>query len=254
MKSMTSKLIWGLTLLIVLSTASAAFAVRGTADVTETVHNLSSGPSAAYITTYKTDETQVCIFCHTPHGGSLDGPLWNRDVQASNAFSFYTSSTISTVVKGVTEISPESLMCLACHDGGLSVNHLLNYGASSTITTTSNSQTNTVIGGSAGANPRIGGEPGDENAIGKLGDDHPISFSYDAVKAEYDGAGRAGLYTSAVAAGNGVQFFGGAGVNRVECSSCHDPHVDYETGQYEYAPFLIMPNTGSALCLACHDK
>ena len=36
-------------------------------------HNLStSGPSPFG---YNTDEDQICVFCHTPHGGTLDGPL-----------------------------------------------------------------------------------------------------------------------------------------------------------------------------------
>ena len=34
----------------------------------------------------------------------------------------------------------------------------------------------------------------------------------------------------------------------VECASCHDPHNSTN------ATFLRIANTGSALCLACHDK
>jgi predicted CXXCH cytochrome family protein len=252
MNSKTSKIVCGLTLLILLSVASVAFAVRGTADVSNTVHNLSAtGPVWSL---YVTNETQVCIFCHTPHGGSLDGPLWNRDPVAT-VFKFYDSSTISAEVKGVTEINPESLICLACHDGGLSVNHLLNNSsATPVIATTFGGGLNTTITGSAGASPRIGGNPATPGATGELGDDHPISFSYAAVKTAYDVAGKTTLHTVADAVTAGVQFFGGPGVERVECSSCHDPHVDYEIASPTYAPFLITPNTGSALCLACHNK
>ena len=39
-------------------------------------------------------------------------------------------------------------------------------------------------------------------------------------------------------------LFGGL----VECASCHDPHDNSN------APFLVMANTASALCLTCHDK
>jgi predicted CXXCH cytochrome family protein len=34
----------------------------------------------------------------------------------------------------------------------------------------------------------------------------------------------------------------------VECASCHDPHTDANP------TFLRVANTGSAVCLACHNK
>jgi predicted CXXCH cytochrome family protein len=40
----------------------------------------------------------------------------------------------------------------------------------------------------------------------------------------------------------------GAGSAFVWCSSCHDVHDNANQ------PFLVMANTGSALCLGCHDK
>jgi len=48
----------------------------------------------------------------------------------------------------------------------------------------------------------------------------------------------------------------------LECSSCHDPHVAYDdwhpladgNEDLAYMPFLIMPNSASALCLSCHNK
>ncbi|MBE0502366.1 MAG: hypothetical protein IBX47_13110, partial [Desulfuromonadales bacterium] len=233
MKSLTSKLVWGLTVLLLLSATSVAFAVRGTAKVSNTVHNLSvSGPGWSL---YRTNETEICIFCHTPHGGDNTGPLWNRNVPGAASFTLYDSSTISAAVAGVTTINPESLLCLACHDGGLSVNHLLNYSTVDPILNAGTGSAITTIVGTPGANPRIGGNPASPAAIGQLGDDHPISFSYDAVLTEYGGKG--GLHTVAAAETTGVQFFGGT--NRVECSSCHDPHVDYEVSSPDYFPFLI---------------
>ncbi len=251
MKSLTSKSVWGLTVLLLLSATSVAFAVRGTAKVSNTVHNLSaSGPGWSL---YRTNETEICIFCHTPHGGDNTGPLWNRNIPGAASFTTYDSSTLSAEVAGVTTINPESLLCLACHDGGLSVNHLLNYNTVNPILNAGTSDPNTTIVGTPGANPRIGGAPGAENSTGQLGDDHPISFSYNTVLTEYGVSGKGGLHTVLAAETAGVQFFGGAAA-RVECSSCHDPHVDYEVSSPTYYPFLIMPNDGSALCLACHDK
>ena len=251
MNSKSTILKWGLTLLLLLS-ATLAFA-KGTANVSNTVHNLSAtGP---FFSLYVTDEQEVCIFCHTPHGGSLTGPLWNKaDPSPAGGFIFYDSATLSTTVKGVSAVNPESLICLSCHDGSVSVNHLLNYGQTFPITTSSNGQTNTEIVGTPGANMRIGGSPTNPGDEGQLGDDHPISFSYRDVFNEYQGASKPGLVDpdSAAFLASDVRLFGGN--ERVECSSCHDPHVDYEVSSPDHAPFLLMSNTGSALCLVCHDK
>ncbi|VAW90139.1 Cytochrome c family protein [hydrothermal vent metagenome] len=41
----------------------------------------------------------------------------------------------------------------------------------------------------------------------------------------------------------------------VECASCHDPHGVPDSGGITFIPgFLRVENTGSALCLTCHDK
>ena len=243
-------LTWGLTLIVLLS-ATLAFA-RGTANVSNTVHNLSvSSPSFIYAT----NEQAVCIFCHTPHGGSLTGPLWNKaDPTPAGGFTFYKSATLSSTVDAVAAINPESLLCLSCHDGSISVNHLLNYGQTFPIATSANGQTDTEIVGTAGASKRIGGAPGNEQGTGQLGDDHPISFSYRDVWNEYVGNSKAGLVDpdSGTFLGSDVRLFGAN--ERVECSSCHDPHVDYKVASPDHAPFLVMSNTGSALCLVCHDK
>jgi hypothetical protein len=61
------------------------------------------------------------------------------------------------------------------------------------------------------------------------------------------------LDTVANAQADGVRFFGAT--NYIECSTCHDPHVNYSaSGDPAYTPFLITPNTNSNLCLACHIK
>ena len=41
----------------------------------------------------------------------------------------------------------------------------------------------------------------------------------------------------------------------VECGSCHDPHVESGTGTPASGQtFLRIANSGSAVCLACHNK
>ena len=234
---------------------------RGPSDVSVGAHNLSSsGPNPSF---YNTDEASICVFCHTPHGGTLDGPLWNRGDATSAVWKHYNSATLSTSLKGLSASrppNPESMLCLSCHDGSLSINHVINEPNDRTaaIKTSGTGSYNTTIVdffGDPGA--RTGGAPGwaTSGDTGNFTDDHPFSFSYTDVLAstEYQ-SGNAKYNTlklPGTAVGLGVQFFTGS--LNVECSSCHDPHVNHRDNP-TWAPFLITPNTGSALCLACHTK
>jgi len=245
--------------LLLIATNVWAVVVRPL-DVSAGAHNLGlSGddPSGGF-----DNEDEVCIFCHTPHGGSNAGPLWNRTMPAANGFTHYTSANLSPAMAGLAtnrNVNPESLLCMSCHDGTIGMNSIIN-----------NSNR-------TGAAPFRAGPPemfdpsfgfGSSPVIGEpiaaggqsLTDDHPISFSY------YDAslpANNDKLYPAdGIPAGNdprlkGIRLFGADAAlgQRVECSSCHDPHVNYSaTGDPNFAPFLVMSNVGSALCLACHIK
>jgi hypothetical protein len=215
---------------------------------------------------YATNTDRVCVFCHTPHGGTLDGPLWNRDNPApAGGWSHYNSAAIS-IDLGLSVSRPpsaESMLCLSCHDGSIAVTHVIN-----PPNDLDGEPIETMFGGdenaeisydiyTAGPGKRIGASWAENTGEGQLFDDHPISFSYDEVywSTEYQLGSRVGeLRESSLAEGRGVKFFGPT--KRVECSSCHDPHVDYAplTGDPAFDPFLIMSNAGSNLCLACHNK
>ncbi|NOX43970.1 MAG: hypothetical protein GXP19_09600 [Gammaproteobacteria bacterium] len=55
-------------------------------DVANTKHNFSATlipdlPAGQSRTVVATSESQICIFCHTPHGAAkAPGPLWNRSL------------------------------------------------------------------------------------------------------------------------------------------------------------------------------
>ena len=57
-------------------------------------HNLSvSSPGPVHATT----ESDVCVFCHAPHGASAtDGPLWNHQMSAA-AYTPYSSATLTAL-------------------------------------------------------------------------------------------------------------------------------------------------------------
>lgn len=252
-----------LLILVVAMLAAAAVQAKGPQGVSKTVHNLSStSPDPGY---RSTNEDEVCIYCHTPHGGSLSAPLWNRNLPGpADSFLHYSSATLLPALAGTwttnRPVSTESLLCLSCHDGGVAMNSIINYSNSTGALPNQNFPMTPMfigVGSIIGDITDASGFPMYETR--NLSDDHPISFSfYDVYNAgSYDDK----LHTISYAEGKGVRFFptGGGevvGGKRVECSSCHDPHVDYTqtTGNTAYAPFLITPNAGSNLCLACHVK
>ncbi len=79
---------------------------------------------------------------------------------------------------------------------------------------------------------------GTSNIGADLTDDHPVNFRYDAALFAADNSlhDPSGL--------TGVRLFNGF----IQCASCHDPHESTNS------TFLRVDNTGSALCLKCHNK
>src|SRR5690242_1208429 len=57
--------------------------------IVDSKHNLSATSQAAI---RATTETEVCVFCHTPHHGTKEAPLWNR-ASAGTTYTPYGSST-----------------------------------------------------------------------------------------------------------------------------------------------------------------
>lgn len=100
-----------------------------TEDVRNTKHNLNENTDIGPIT----GTTEVCIFCHTPHGArgvigaapSGQAPLWNRAIKTVTGYQMYSSpnfdgTDVAGGPKGV------SLACLSCHDGTISFDALIN--------------------------------------------------------------------------------------------------------------------------------
>jgi len=238
-------------------------------NVANSYHNLStSAPDILGLMAnpYRSQNvSEICIFCHTPHSGndpSVSGPLWNRQNPAG-PFTMYTSSRTGTAA-GSRSINKESLICLSCHDGTIATNAIINIGPEgpSVPEGADPAYINIVTDGWAGVAPailgsRIGAAMGNDGMVtassGHLEDDHPISVDMAASITSF-GSGVGGEFkTINDAELAGVRFFN---TSYVECSSCHDPHIDYlaPTGDTAYAPFLVMPNTNSDLCYACHNK
>ena len=109
-----------ISILVGLTIAAAALAQTG-ANVANSKHNLSStGPGP--VTT--SDENQVCVFCHTPHGATISpgAPLWNRQL-STQTYTTYTSSSLDaeTIAGQLQQPAGSSKLCLSCHDGSLAI-------------------------------------------------------------------------------------------------------------------------------------
>lgn len=184
--------------------------------IANTRHNLSAnGPGAVK----SLGETEVCIFCHTPHGSVRDAPLWNR-FQSAAVYTPYSSSTMKARPGQPTGASK---LCLSCHDGTVAMGMVR-----SRKNQIKMSSGNTVM--AAGSRSNLGTD---------LSDDHPISFVYDDALARMNGELRdPATLTSAVRLDKDSQL---------QCTSCHDPHSN------RYGKFLVQENNASSLCLQCHD-
>ncbi|NOX43513.1 MAG: hypothetical protein GXP19_07250, partial [Gammaproteobacteria bacterium] len=98
-------------------------------DVANTKHNfsaalspdLSAGQSRSVVAT---SESQICIFCHTPHGAAeAPGPLWNRALSGATYDTYSSGSLDSAPSPGASLQQPTgtSKLCLSCHDGTMAV-------------------------------------------------------------------------------------------------------------------------------------
>ena len=179
-----------------------------------TKHNLSVSGTG---TVKATNETEICLFCHTPHLSKAVSPQWNRDISGST-YTLYKSSTLNAL-PGQPDGS--TILCLSCHDGTVALGSVLSR--------------NTDISFSSGAFMPTG----KSNLTKNLRNDHPVSFIYDAGLASADGQLKPSKgITPPVALQNG----------KMQCTSCHDPHKSI------YSDFLVATSQNSNLCNSCHQR
>ncbi len=200
--------------LLALTTQSLRAQPSVADQVAGTPHNMSvSGPGSVRAS----DETRVCVFCHTPHGADGEAPLWNR-YETTTTFSLYPSG--GSMQSTPSQPNGSSRVCLSCHDGmtaiGLVRSELFEipmYGVTPQGVLTS----------------------GGSNLGTSLSDDHPVSF----IPSLDD------LEIIIPSQGSGVTM---DETGQVQCNSCHDPHNN------THGNFLVMENAASSLCRACHGQ
>ena len=212
---------------LLLALPGAPFA----AGIVDTKHNLStSGPGPVRATT----ETQVCIFCHTPHNSNPAGPLWNHQLASGVTYLKYTSPTLDAYSSQATAPDPNgaSKLCLSCHDGTVAL------GALGTGPV--------ALAGGKGA--LVSGDPG---FVGTdLSRTHPISFVVTDQLVATNNAKDAPLRTVAAMKADPKVHLDGA--DRVQCTACHDPHSD-DNFASSGVRFYNKPGRGET-CMVCHAQ
>lgn len=186
---------------------------------------------------------QICVACHTPHGGNTsvtDAPLWNHTLSSVTNYSLYTSGTLNAGT--LTQPSGVSALCLSCHDGTVAID---SYG-----------------GGAGTAGVMTGTNAVGAASQGSLANDHPIGFIYNAALATADGALHDPSTRTVTVGAGGTRSLTGTVANlmlfngRLECASCHDVHNTFTAadGTGVGDPLLRVSKGGSTICLTCHNK
>jgi Zn-finger protein len=217
----------------------------------------------------KDAQGRVCAFCHTPHHAidSTDPaagdymPLWSHKL-TTQAYAQYDSGTYDAKTVGVIDplVGPTRL-CMSCHDGAIAPDQ--HYGATSA--------SNKLFAGNefTGAELQIG-----IGADGALNRTHPIGFNLaDVAAADAIGSnasGAAGFVTDVATTATykgttktiASQLYNGI----MTCATCHDVHnkdnvenlaagIDADHPDTVGRNYLVFATqSGSQLCLSCHNK
>ena len=275
-----------------LLASGGAFGAR-VSDVRGTKHNLSaaadgsaySGGTVPTRTVKANSETQVCVFCHTPHGATVGvTPLWNRKLSSATYTPYTSSSLDANVLQGVLDQpGGSSKLCLSCHDGTLAignVNVLNGLGSDTPAGTQAISMTGTGIGDVMPSGD--GDTTGYTRKLGvDLANDHPISVTYTAALSDRDGELRRVDINQQYPTGTGtiiglrsldlkpkapLEPTGAGGLGQMQCAACHDPHLretNPAAGNQKFlrlnrfqagTPAPLYNSVNDIGCVACHDK
>jgi len=171
---------------------------------------------------------QGCVYCHAPHSGFTTGhDLWNQKL-STTVYTPYTSSTYHQKGNTQAPLGSDSNLCLSCHDGTIAVGQTIAYGPM-------------TMNGTMNGTDLIGAV--DQNNQHPLEPQHPFSLVL-PLQDSLD------LYIGLVQ-GKTLDPTVNLIKGNVECTSCHDPHV--ENKDNVSTTFLVRDSSKGQLCQACHD-
>lgn len=215
------------------------------ASIVTTQHNLSiSGPGPIKAVS----ETQICVFCHTPHKADSSGPLWNHGLSSVASYLLPSSATQLSTPQNPPD--GDSRLCLSCHDGTVAIGSVINLGGAATTISMQDSGTGLLAGGNLSSS--------DPTNFGTdLSGHHPVSIEVDdTLITDKEAQCNAGLvslkvcYPASPAKSLSTANLYGTGSHThkgVQCSSCHDAHEDPVPGTT-----MFLRTDQSILCGLCH--
>jgi len=252
--------------LLLVLTLSLAFGIATLLNASQNEPGVENTPHDVRVFTGE-NNLEPCAMCHTPHSGTGDYPIWNRD-QAAQTYVMYASPTFDMKITQASQPQAPSSLCLVCHNGVFS--ELVNYpGPGSHVNEDYDYQMNAFFWAMLDTD---------------LHDDHPISFTYypestgldadhnnlpDPVRCGTSLAPRRCIPSFDKAFGGLTGFIGyplyGSQWDQFECATCHSVHdtVQYETGVKTLVGgksvgtqvfFLRRDNTQSNMCGDCHKN
>lgn len=217
------------------------------------------------------NQGRACAFCHTPHHAvDLAGqynPLWSHQPTALAGVTPYMSPTFDAGNSALIDplIGP-SRLCMSCHDGAIAPDQ--HYG-SANVTHTGRFASDTFAGyPSAVKNIAVG-------LGGNFGNDHPIGFDINASNTDkgifadvpYDRKWLLAGTPGTKAISDGLYKTSPTSTEKyMTCATCHDVHnkdnvantaatgVAGHTDSVNLNYFVYAPQSGSQLCLSCHNK
>jgi len=255
------------------ATAFGAFSAAGTG-ISGSRHDINQfAVDGGVAGVSKDSQERVCAFCHTPHHAftsDMTGaatadylPLWSHEL-TSKSYQGYASDTLNAVI-GDPLLGP-SRLCMSCHDGVIAIDtHYSNLGTKKdgAQLVGDNFSTDAAQSGAVGAGTSLAG-------------DHPIGFDYIAAQAADQAAGgglAAGIKTAdnffrgangtfrTIKIQDALFGAGGGAKTMMTCATCHDVHNKDNVVQLKAdgSPmgvnyFLLGAQSGSQICLSCHNK
>ena len=264
-----SKVIFAFSIgIFVIATMAFLGNIWAAEDVRNTKHNLAANTNIG-----ASGSTEVCVFCHTPHGGATNvaggaAPLWNRNMTTvmNNNYTMYTSPNFDNADTDTSDRKGKpkgvSLACLSCHDGTVAFDALLNFpGSGSADSIAFNGAFVDTDNSFKETDRSVGGPSPFPNLGTDLSNDHPISIEIcknPNPSGHYDPQFAEACNNSSVPTGNNkilkisrTGFFpgdirdtvrayqSGAGTTNwfVECASCHNPHEASRPGIADEGPY-----------------
>lgn len=156
-----------------------------------------------------------CGYCHTVHQAIGTALRPAYQKEAPMITKVYSSATMRNKPSLTVINYSDAPLCMTCHDG-----------------------MNVHVLGIQGITDLIVGKSVDINAGGNsLSDDHPIGFDYNPSLDPKN-------YNIPTKAHPRY----GLSKKEIWCCTCHNPHNN------QFGAFLVASNSGSALCLDCHNK